>query len=354
MSEIQLHSEKQNASTSISNTFIDEYMSGANGEFVKIYLYLLRLTGNPDMTFSISSIADKFEHTEKDVKRALSYWEKMHLLRLEYDSNKNITGICLLDSASLLPVGAKEQHSDSCLNAPQALAPQSEPSKKSYSQDDILALMQDENVSDLLFVAEQYLGRTLSSTDLDTFFYLYEELGFSADMIEYLVESCVSAGHKSIHYIEKVALNWHQSGITTVAEAKAGSRVYSKAHYAVMNAFGITGRNPVPVETDYIDKWTGKLGFSLDVILEACRRTIAAIHQPSFPYADSILENWNKQHVHHISDIAKVDSERQASKKKNLSSPSAAASAKNKFNNFSQRPYDYDQLEKLLLTTQAR
>jgi DnaD/phage-associated family protein len=212
-------------------------------------------------------------------------------------------------------------------------------------------MMQDENISDLLFVAEQYLGRTLSSTDLDTFFYLYKELGFSADMIEYLVESCVSAGHTSIHYIEKVALNWHQAGISTVAEAKAGSRVYSKAHYAVMNAFGITGRNPVPVETDYIDKWTGKLGFSLDIILEACKRTIAAIHQPSFPYADSILENWSKQQVHHISDIAKADSEHQASKKKNTPS---SASAKNKFNNFSQRTYDYDQLEKLLLTTQAR
>ena len=96
MANITLHSDALNSATSVSNIFIDEYMSGANGEFVKVYLYLLRLMNLPDASFSISSIADKFEHTEKDIKRALSYWERMHLLRLEYDANQNLTGICLL------------------------------------------------------------------------------------------------------------------------------------------------------------------------------------------------------------------------------------------------------------------
>lgn len=99
MPKIALSSDNQNSATSVSNIFIDEYMSDANGEFVKIYLYLLRLMNGPDAAFSISSIADKFEHTEKDIKRALCYWERMHLLRLEYDDKENLTGICLLDSA---------------------------------------------------------------------------------------------------------------------------------------------------------------------------------------------------------------------------------------------------------------
>ena len=93
MANIKLHSDSPVSATSVSNTFIDEYMSDANGEFVKIYLYLLRLMNAPQASFSISSIADKFEHTEKDVKRALAYWERMHLLQLEYDNDKNLTGI---------------------------------------------------------------------------------------------------------------------------------------------------------------------------------------------------------------------------------------------------------------------
>ena len=42
MANITLHSDSQTSATSVSNIFIDEYMSDANGEFVKIYLYLLR------------------------------------------------------------------------------------------------------------------------------------------------------------------------------------------------------------------------------------------------------------------------------------------------------------------------
>ena len=98
MSKIAIHSDNDYSATSVSNIFIDEYMSDANGEFVKIYLYLLRLMNAPDDSVSLSSIADKFEHTEKDVRRALSYWERMNLLRLEYDDNQNLTGVYLLNS----------------------------------------------------------------------------------------------------------------------------------------------------------------------------------------------------------------------------------------------------------------
>ena len=57
MANITLHSDSQTSATSVSNIFIDEYMSDANGEFVKIYLYLLRLMNAPQASFSISSIA---------------------------------------------------------------------------------------------------------------------------------------------------------------------------------------------------------------------------------------------------------------------------------------------------------
>ncbi|MEG0963517.1 MAG: DNA replication protein DnaD, partial [Lachnospiraceae bacterium] len=98
MSKITLHKDNGNTTTSISNRFIDDYMTSANGEFVKIYLYLLRCMNTPNCSFSISKTADKFDHTEKDVQRALKYWEKMNLLRLEYDEEKNLSNIYFLES----------------------------------------------------------------------------------------------------------------------------------------------------------------------------------------------------------------------------------------------------------------
>ena len=96
MASIHLHSDCPNTMTSVSNRFIDHFMPEANGEFVKVYIYLLRCINSPDAVVSVSTIADLFEHTEKDVIRALKYWEKVKLIQIEYDSDKSISGICFL------------------------------------------------------------------------------------------------------------------------------------------------------------------------------------------------------------------------------------------------------------------
>ena len=151
---------------------------------------------------------------------------------------------------------------------------QTVPAKKSYSADDILNFRQNESVAELFFIAERYLGRTLSATDINTLLYFYDVLGFSTELIVYLIESCVSNNHTSIRYIEKVALGWADQHITTVEEAKQGSPVLGKMYYAVMNAFGITGRKLVSAEIAYISRWTNEYGFDSDIILEACKRTM--------------------------------------------------------------------------------
>lgn len=370
MAKIKIHSDNQTSVTSVSNVFIDEYMSDANGEFVKIYLYLLRLMNAPDTAFSISSIADKFEHTEKDIKRALSYWERMHLLRLEYDDQQNLTSICLLNSLSgksRPDSNAAPEENKSIAKIPEeaqaepfspapavtddsAGAVSAVPEKKTYSADDIKLFRQNESVAELFFITERYLGRTLNATDINTILYLYDTLEFNADLIEYLVEYCVTKGHTSIRYIEKVALGWADSNITTVEEAKQAAGLRSQAYFAVMKALGISGRNLVPSETEFIEKWKKEYGFSNELISEACQRTIQAIHQPSFEYTDSILNNWSKNKIRSKDDIAKLDAAYQSKKK--TAAPAAQGNAsKNKFNNFKQRTYDYDQLEKMLLTT---
>ncbi len=351
MAKINLYSDKQVSATSVSNIFIDEYMSDANGEFVKIYLYLLRQLNSSDAKFSISEIADKFEHTEKDIKRALNYWERMQLLHLEYDGNENLTGIQLLDAQS------KEQPTSAAL-APSTEEPKvtpaalEAPKKKSYSSDELKQFREQEAIEELLFIAEQYLGRTLTASDLNAIIYWFDELKFSPELIEYLIEYCVSKGHSSIRYIEKVALAWAESHCRTVEEAKLINGQYNQLYHTVMKAMGITGRILVSSETAYIDKWKNDFGFSIQLIQTACEKTIQAIHEPSFEYADRILSNWKANGVATLDDVAKVDSAHQ--KRQKTATTVSRAAAKNKFNNFDQRSYDYDQLEKMLLTTSVQ
>lgn len=339
MAKITLHKDNGNSTTNVPNSFIDEYMTSANGEFVKIYLYLLRCMNAPDCSFSISKTADKFEHTEKDIRRALKYWEKMNLLRLEYDEDKNISSIYFTDSA------ADRQTETGSAPAPAKPAAVKKPS---YTADDMKQFQEKEDVQELLFVAESYLGRLLTPTDIQTLLYWYDGLGFSTDLIVYLLEHCIAKGHSSLRYMEKVALGWKDSNIETIEQAKLNINAHSQTYFAVMKALGISGRNLVPSETAYINKWTKEFGFSQELITEACSRTISATHQPSFEYTDTILTNWHHQQVKHLSDVLKLDTAYQKSKSTVRTARPAAA---NKFNDFPQRSYDLDKLESQLLNT---
>ena len=204
-------------------------------------------------------------------------------------------------------------------------------------------------IKKLAFVAEMYLKRTLTRTDMDDITYFHNDLHFSYDLIEYLLEYCVENGHSSMHYIRKVALAWSDEHITTVAQAKESSAIYNKTNYAILNAFGIKGRGVAPAETLLIRKWTDEWAFDLCIILEACGRTISATHQPSFEYTDKILETWFKKGVHSMSDIQALDSSFEKNKSESKNKKKKKNSSESKFHDFEERSYDMDEITKALL-----
>ena len=324
MKKLTLTNSAQNNTTVLENEFIDQYMIKANGEYVKVYLLLLRHQNEASTPLGISQIADILEVTEKDVIRALNYWNKQGLLEYE--------------SAETAPVTSPKP----------APAVVSDPSSK---VPDIRQFKSRKEFKELLFVAEQYLGKTLSVTDIDSITYFYETLEMSVELIEYLIEYCVENGHKSMHYIQKVALSWHKQDIKTVDQAKTSSLLYNKNCYSILNAYGIKGRAPAASEIAYIRKWNEEYAFSLDIILEACTRTMNAIHQPSFDYTDSILKKWHAQNVRHLKDIAALDAsftrEKELKKKQSVKTP--VIKSINKFNNFESRSYDMNELERKLV-----
>ena len=202
------------------------------------------------------------------------------------------------------------------------------------------------------FLAEQYLGRTLSSTDVNRILYFYDGLHFPMDLIEYLIEYCVSKGSTSLHYIEKVGLQWHQEGISSVAEAKARTSVWNKNYFSILKAFGIRSRNPIPAETEYMNRWLKEYGFTMDLITEACTRTITQTGQPSFQYAEGILSSWKRAKVCTLEDVRRLDTEHRNSQKPLSPARPARTQTASRFNNFHQREYDYRQLEKQLFEKQ--
>lgn len=359
MKTLTLKNKFQTNATLLPNDFIDNYMIDANGEFVKVYLFLLRHLDDPCSSLTISVIADCLNNTEADILRAFRYWEKAGLLHIEQDPEGKITGLELLKTTGAhrtsaaahtvpsaekgAPAAEEAEETEKILSAP---APKASPAK-AVPIDEFRA---QKEIRSLLFIAEQYLGKTLTHTEMETITYFYDTLHMSADLIEYLIESCVENGHKSMHYIRKVAFSWVEEGIQTVSQAKEQSSLYSRNCYTVLNAFGIKNRGPASSELVYIKKWAEEYGFSSDIIEEACRRTIAATHQPSFEYADSILTKWHGRNVRHLKDIIPLDEAYQKERSSGKVSAKPRTAPKN-LNNFERRSYDMDSLEEQLLNS---
>ena len=353
MTDILIHTTGGHQVTCVPNAFIDEYMQDANGEFVKIYLYLLRMLSHGEGNFCVSAMADKFNYTESAVRRGLSYWEKMHLLHLEHDATGNLTGICLLEPqgcsqvmVSPSSVGIATETAPAPAKKPQT----SNTTVSQYTPEEITAFCEQNSVRELVMVSERYIGHPLTMTDMNTILFWYDNLHFSTEMIEFLVEYCVEKGHGSIHYMNKVAMNWAEDGISTLDEAKNTANIHSQSYYAVMKAFGISGRNLVSKEIAFIDKWTNQYGFSLDIITEACGRTIRNIGKASFDYADTILTSWHKKGILHLEDISSLD--KAHANGKTMVQPKTVKPTNNRFHNFEQRNYDddfYENLEQQLL-----
>ena len=243
-------------------------------------------------------------------------------------------------------------------NAPQTGTQPSQTTgnKKTMSADRLKELREQEDVRQILFLAESYLGTTLSRTVTDELLYIYEELHFSVDLFDYLIEYCVSKGSKDIHYIKKVAFSWHEAGIDTVTRAKQETTTYHRNYFSILKAFGISNRNPIQSEIHMIDHWMKDYGFTMDILTEACSRTVASTGKANFRYADRILSGWKDKGVRHLTDIQALDtlhkqlqSDRQEQKQRQQQKGIRPSGSGNRFNNFQQRNYDYDQLENQLL-----
>ena len=352
MADILLHTNRQNQITCVSNNFIDYFMKDAQGEYVKIYLYLLRCLGRDGYDFSISQMADDLDHTERDVMKAFTYWEKVGLLHLEYNSRGELSGICLteVESSSTCEPNPTSKEAVNKAVVTVHTPTQQIPQMRSYTPDEISLFSSNEEFSELTFLAETYLGKPLGRRQLETMLFWFETLNMSATLIEYLLEYSISNGHSSFDYMNSVAINWASEGITTVEKAQATSFAHSNINRSIKEAFGIKNRELIPTEQEFVDKWVNQYYFSIEIICEACKRTILQTNKVSFSYANKILEDWYKASVKQLEDIAPFDNAFVEKSINKLSESKSSSTKNNKFVNFEQRTdYDYAALEKAMM-----
>lgn len=302
----------------ISKEFIEKELPVAPPMYVSVFL----MTQALGMAATESKVAEKLDILESDVRKAWKYWEERKVLLVHQKTEE----------------------------------PQKKPLpsvRPSYEAAEMAVYMSRKDVKELFSYAEQKLGRSLSHHDTEVLFGLYDWLGLPIDVIEMLIAYCISLEKRGMSYIEKVGIAWAEEGIDTQDKATEFIKMRQSGFRQIMLTFGQGTRLPSKGEEEFMKKWIQEYRLPMEIILAGCERTVLRIGRVSFPYADSILRGWKDAGVKTMEDIERLDAAYTAKQKteqntgKKQSYQKQIQPRKNRFINYTQREWDYEELERM-------
>jgi DnaD/phage-associated family protein len=270
--------------TPVNNVFIEKYMPQARGEFVKVYLLMLKYTISGELGVSSSILASSLNLLESDIMNAFNYWNDqgaIKLTQIDKMGNFNVEFVDLVEEPS-----------------------------KSTKQVDLLEALDSTNTKDMLKDIETLLARPLSPNEMSLYLNWQKEFGFSSELILILMEYCISKGKSDSRYIEKVAIAWHDQKITTIEQAQ---NLIKKAEdkwiniRKILTYLGINNTDIMKPQQDLIEKWLLIYKYSNEIIFKACDVCFERLNRADFKYIDGILSNWNKNNIRTLEDIALKD-----------------------------------------------
>lgn len=311
--------------TPVSNVFIEKYMTKARGEFVKIYLLGLKYCISGELGVNSSMMAKTLDLLESDVMNALNYWNEegvIKLIPIDDMGNFNIEFLDLNNNT--------EENEDEKVN--------------------LLEELNKGSIKDMLHDIEKLVGRPLSPREMTMYLSWQKDFSFSPELILLLIQYCISKGKTDYRYIEKIALAWHDQSIKTIEDAQT----YIKKHEdkwikikKILNYLGIKSSDIMKPQEQMMDKWINIYKYPVEIIYKACDICFERINKTDFKYIDGILNSWFKENLKTLEDIERKDKKKgnNYSKKPNFNNNSKSST----FNDYTQRQYDYDDLEKKLL-----
>ena len=313
--------------TPISNIFIEKYMPKARGEFVKVYILILKYILSGELGVSSSIIASKLNLLESDIMNAFYYWQDEGLLKI-------------------IPIDKMGNYNIEFCNI-------SEDMEDVNPNLSILDALNTSGTKDMLKDIEKLIGRPLSPKEMSSYLGWQKDLGFSSELILLLVEYCVSKGKKDSRYIEKVALAWNDNNIKSIEAAQSYITKTEDKWVKIRNILsylGIKNTDIMKPQEDLLDKWITKYNYSLEVIYRAIQICFDRLGRSDFKYIDGILSKWYSSNLRNLKDIEQSEANYKSNSSKNrYTQQKDKEKSKLKFNNFEGRNYDYDSLEKKLL-----
>lgn len=142
------------------------------------------------------------------------------------------------------------------------------------------------------------LGKALSPGDMETLLYLFGTAGLPVEVILLVVGYAATSDRLAMRYIEKVALDWADRGIVTIAAAEEHLCLLERSQQAVNHLQTVCGMEKAPtgsVVFSAAKKWVYDWCVSDDVLRLAYAVCIDKTGKFQAKYMDKVLDNWRSQ-----------------------------------------------------------
>ena len=261
--------------TKVENIFINEFMTGAPGDYVKVYLLSLMYAGSGTETDN-AGIAKQLALEEEDVLKAWNYWEGLGVVKKKHKDIKDkfhydVEFLCIKEQL----YGKKTK-------------------KASNQENQLPQLISDEELKNLYRSVERITGRLLGGKEPTEIVSWINDYGVSAETIIFAYSYCVNNKKKDNHrYVGAVLKEWISKQLYEVPQIENYLKDIDERHSfykRVLKEMGFT-RNATEPEKRIMDTWVDEMQFSVDKVLEACGKT-SGISNPNFNYVNQILVNW--------------------------------------------------------------
>lgn len=305
--------EQNDSSLIFSNTFIPdifftEYLSQANGDFIKVYLYLYFLS-KYNKEAKINDLSKKLELPLKTIQDAIKYWEELGLL-IRKNQGFIVSNIQEIELNKLYKPKITISASD----------------MKRVAENKYRAKAIDT-------INNEFFQGVMSPSwygDIDLWFKKYS---FDEEVMIALFRYCFNKSALHRNYIATVAEAWYKNNIKTFSDLDIYFQKQGKVK-SVENAIKKKlrlSRNLSIYEEAYVEKWHITYGYDIDVIEIALKKTTGKFNL-SFEYMDKLITDWHERGLKTPAEI-NIHLEKQKTK------PVQNKENNNKKINYSQRQY---------------
>ncbi len=284
---------------------IFDVIKNADEEDVRVLLALILLSGEDGAEVETAKICEGLEISEGELMASVKYFKGAGLLSVPKKSRKKSESESTEKEAK---PKIESAHKDGKVT---------KESLPSYTTDELTALMKKRKITaDFIGEASRVYGKMFNQHEVEMIVRMIDFIGFDEECVLLLL-SYYQKQKRTLRYIEKVAMEFYDEGISTAAELEAKLISMDKCNSAegkIRTIFGMNNRALTTKEKKFIKAWVEKMGFDVDMIRLAYDKTVDATHEPSVAYANAILERWYADGIDTPEKVAMSDEKREGGK----------------------------------------